>query len=68
MAPIKFLIVIIMSGELAIIELPKTVYMLSVNQKARVTQPIIPATIAPSLAPLDTKYIEKSYSKVPATT
>jgi hypothetical protein len=37
--------------------------MLSVNQKARVIQPIIPATIAPSLAPLITKYIEKAIPK-----
>jgi hypothetical protein len=50
-APTKFLKVIIILGGVAIKELPETVYILSTSQKVRVVHPIIPAVIAPSLAP-----------------
>ena len=54
-APMKFLSVIIRLGDVAINELPETVYILSMSQKIRVIQPITPAINAPSLAPLKQK-------------
>ena len=59
----KFLIVISMPGELARSELPDIVYILSINQKASVSQPITPAIIAPNLAPFRTKKIENAMPK-----
>ena len=54
-APIKFLSVIIKLGDVAINDLPETVYILSMSQKIRVIQPITPAVNAPSLIPLKQK-------------
>ena len=59
----KFLKVITVFGELAINEYPNTVEILSVNQKASVTHPMMPAVIAPSLALFVTKYIENAILK-----
>ena len=59
----KFLIVISMPGELAKSELPDIVYILSINQKVSVSQPITPAIIAPNLAPFLTKKIENTMPK-----
>jgi hypothetical protein len=59
-APMKFLIVIVISGELASRESPDIVYKLSTNQNASVIHPIIPAVMAPNLAPLLTKNIENT--------
>ena len=52
-----------MPGELARRELPEIVYMLSINQNASVNHPIVPAVIAPSLAPFLTKNIENAMPK-----
>ena len=52
--------VIMMSGELARRESPDIVYILSVNQNAKVIHPMIPAVIAPNLAPFLTKNIENT--------
>jgi hypothetical protein len=45
-APTKFLKVIAISGDVAIKDLPETVYTLSTSQKVRVIHPITPAVIA----------------------
>lgn len=51
-APTKFLIAITYPGGDAIKDVPDTIYRLSTSQNTSVTQPIVPATIDPSLAPL----------------
>jgi hypothetical protein len=59
----KFLTVIIRLGDVAINDLPETVYILSMSQNVRVIQPITPAVNAPSLAPLKVKNRENAIER-----
>ena len=62
-APTKFRKVISRLGDVAIKDLPETVYTLSTSQNVRVIHPITPAVIAPSLVPEETKNREKAIEK-----
>ena len=62
-SPTKFLKTVVISGDVAIKDLPETLYILSTSQKIRVIQPIAPAVIAPSFAPLKTKNRAKAIEK-----